>query len=232
MGSRAGVVLLQKIIEHSPAETDQEFPEILFHNNAAAPDRTRAIVYHEASPLPAILRSVEMFNQQQVDLMALACITSYYYYDAIVGYATARVLHPLQLVAEYLRKSYSKGCRAGLLATSGTLRTGLFQKGLEGCNVDIVTLSPEDQEAIFMRSVYMPNGFKSARISAEARDLMDRSVRALLKNDIDIIIGGCTEVSVAYPSRHLPVPYLDVLDLLAKKAVGHCYSATAAAMSI
>ncbi|MDO6434616.1 amino acid racemase [Flavitalea sp. BT771] len=232
MGSRAGVALVQKIIDYSPAETDQEFPEIIFHNNAPAPDRTRAIIYHEASPLPALLHSMDLFNRNQVDLVAVACITSYYYYEELAGYAKAKVLNPLQMVAEYLKKQYGKGCRAGLLATTGTLRTGLFQKYLEGSNVDLVTLSSENQEALFMRSVYMQNGFKSATISAEAHHLMDRSVRTLLKDNIDVVIGGCTEVSIAFHGQHLPVAYLDVLDLMAQRTVDLCYSTTSAAMPI
>src|SRR6266702_6173274 len=86
MGSRAGVFLLKRIIDHSPAETDQEFPEIIFHNNSMIPDRTRAIIYNKRSPFSDILRSVDLFNQNNVELIAMGCITAHYYYDEIAAY--------------------------------------------------------------------------------------------------------------------------------------------------
>jgi len=50
MGSHAGVWLFNRITELSYAQKDQEYLDILVHNNSAIPDRTRAIVYKEASP--------------------------------------------------------------------------------------------------------------------------------------------------------------------------------------
>src|SRR5580693_8367646 len=86
MGSRAGSFFLQKLIDYSPAEKDQDFLEIIFHNNSSVPDRTRAIVYKEASPLSHILRSVDLFNQNEVEVIAMGCITAYFYYDQIVSH--------------------------------------------------------------------------------------------------------------------------------------------------
>ena len=73
MSSRAGALLFKKIIDASPALTDQEFIEIILHNNSAVPDRTRAIVRGEESPANGILRSIKLFNKNQVDLVVRAC---------------------------------------------------------------------------------------------------------------------------------------------------------------
>src|SRR4051812_41760806 len=89
MGSRAGSIFFQKIIDYSPADTDQEFLEIIFHNNSVIPDRTRAIIYNEVSPLNDILKSIDLFNQNKVEVIALGCITSYYYYNQIITHTRA-----------------------------------------------------------------------------------------------------------------------------------------------
>ncbi len=224
MGSRAGVKLLQLIIDYSPAVTDQDFPEILYHNNSGIPDRTRAIINGGPSPLEGIYRSLEMFNSQQVELVAIACITSHYYYDRIADYSRSKVLNPLQLIADRLLHEYTAVKRVGVLATTGSINSGLYHQALEKCNVEVVTLDPVSQEEIFMRAVYMKNGFKSARISDEARELLLLSVNRMKALNVDMIIGGCTEVSLGVVPESKDVIYLDALDLLARKTVECCYN--------
>lgn len=224
MGSRAGVKLLQRIIDYSPAETDQEFPEIVYHNNSEIPDRTRAIIYGETSPLEGIYNSLKMFNGLEVEVVAIACITSHYYYEKIASYSHSKVLNPLDLIADQLMNEYTDVKRVGILATTGSISTGLYHQALKRCNVELVTLDPLSQEEIFMRAVYMKNGFKSASISAEAHELMQLAVQKLNALNVEIIIGGCTEVSLGIIPEGKPVRYLDALDLLAKKTVAHCYN--------
>jgi aspartate racemase len=223
MGSRAGIFLLKRIIDHSPAETDQDFPEIIFHNNSSIPDRTIAIVYKERSPLPDILKSINLFNENRVEIIALACITSYYYYNQIIAHTRAEVLNPLQLVSECIMERYPGVRKIGVLATTGTINTGLFHKELEGTGAEIVTLDHHDQEQVFMQSVYMKNGFKSAVISEEARELMREAVEKLKKRKVDVIVGGCTEVSIAVDPASVAMPYIDTVDLLARKMVDSYY---------
>lgn len=226
MGSRAGACFLQKIIGYSPAESDQEFLEIIYHNNAAIPDRTRAIVYNEPSPIDAILRSVDIFNENKVEVIALGCITSYYYYQQIIAYTNACVVNPLDLIFECIEEEHTKAKRIGVLATTGTINSRLFHQALAAKGLEVVTLDQPDQESLFMQSVYMKNGFKSAHISQHARDLMSRSVETLSRKNVDVIIGGCTEVSVALSPDMVDFPYIDTLDLLAKRTVDYCYNFT------
>lgn len=224
MGSRAGALFLKKVIDYSPAEKDQDFPEIIYHNNSNTPDRTRAIVYHEPSPLEDLLKSIRLFNQNEVELVALACITSYYYYDQLCAWTDAEVINPLKLVAECISREFPGVRRVGLLATTGTVNTGLFHQSLAQCSVEIITLQPDDQEQLFMNAVYMKNGFKSGNILPKAGTLLRQSVQKLVEQDAELIIGGCTEVSVGWEPGNTAVPFIDVLDLLAKKMVERCYS--------
>ena len=111
------------------------------------------------------------------------------------------------------------------MATTGAINSGLYHKSLAHCQVDLVTLDPADQEAIFMQAVYMKNGFKSAVISDEARVLMFLAIKKLQEVNVDLLIGGCTEVSIGIKPEAVPIPYIDTLDLLARKTVACCYNA-------
>jgi aspartate racemase len=72
--------------------------------------------------------------------------------------------------------------------------------------------------------VYMRNGYKSACISEEAVSLMNRSKDKLIEAGADLIIGGCTEVSLGIKQEYMDVQYVDTLDLLARKTVDYCYN--------
>lgn len=223
MGSRAGAMLFNKIVDYSPAIKDQDFIEILLHNNSAIPDRTRAIVYQEESPLEEVLRSIKLFNENKVDVVILACVTSYYFYEEIKMHANAEILHPVQLIKEHLLNNYAGIRKAGLLATTGTLRTRLFQNEFKDSGIELVTLNEEDQENLFMRSVYMENGLKSSHISDSAVQLFFQTIPKLLNQHAEVIIGGCTEVQIVLKDRTLSVPYIDAMDITAKEAIRICY---------
>jgi aspartate racemase len=216
-------MLLQKIVDLSPARTDQEFPEIFFHNNSAIPDRTRAIVYGETSPLDELLRSVEVMNQNKADIILLGCVTAHYYYDAVASQTSAQVLHAVQLVRQHLEGPGGPVTKAGLLATTGTVHSGLFQKEFAGSPVSLLTLSATDQEAYFMQSVYGPSGLKAGVVSEKALDLFSIAASQLHQQGAEVLIGGCTEVQIAVARRKPALPCVDAVDLLAREAVRLVY---------
>ncbi|MEO1049768.1 MAG: amino acid racemase [Bacteroidota bacterium] len=223
MGARAGSDFFSKLVEYAPALTDQEFPEVFIHSNSRIPDRTKAIVYGEASSLPEILRSVKILDQNEVDLVAMACITSYHYYPEVIKHTKANVLHPVELTARFIRKNYPDRTKVGLLATTGTIKSGLFHQIYDEYGLEPVLLDEEDQENFFMTSVYMDNGLKSSVISQEARDLFMFTIPRLKAKGAEVMVGGCSEVQLVIKQSMLDIPYVDAIDLMVKEIVDKCY---------
>ncbi len=223
MGSRAASILFRKIIDCSPAIKDQDFIEIVLHNNSAIPDRTQAIVYGGASPVREILRSIELFNQSNIDVVVLACVTSYHFFEEIQRHSKAEIINPISLVKEHILEHYGFVKKIGLLATTGTLKTGLFQNEFQDSDIEIALLNEEDQENIFMESVYMKNGLKSSKISNKALTLFNQALPKLINQGAELIIGGCTEVQIVLNNKIDQVPYIDVMDIAAKEIIRRCY---------
>lgn len=224
MGSRAASLLFSKIIDSSPAIKDQDFIEVILHNNSVVPDRTQAIVYGGSSPVKEILRSIEMFNHNEVDFVLLACVTSYHFYEEIQRYCKAEIIHPIKLVKEHILEHYGFVKKIGLLATTGTVKTGLFQNEFRGSGIEIVLLNKKNQENIFMESVYMTNGLKSSKISDKALNLFNQAVPKLIDQGAELIVGGCTEVQIVLANKPGRTPYIDVMDVAAKEVINRCYS--------
>ncbi|MBD0255395.1 MAG: aspartate/glutamate racemase family protein [Cytophagales bacterium] len=228
MGARASALLLQKVVDYSPVVSDQEFIEILLHNNSRIPDRTRAILKGGPSPEKELLRSIAIFNEQRVDAIVLACVTSYYYYDRLAAHTDAYLINPVTLVRDHLVRHAPGLTRIGLLASTGTIQSGLFREAFGRYGLEIITLEEQDQEEKFMASLYMPNGLKSGTVSAAARDRFFEAVEALRRKRVEVIVGGCSEVAILLSQASLDVPYADAMDLAAREAVGYCYGQTPA----
>ena len=223
MGSRAGMELFRKLIEYSPALSDQEFPEILLHSNSCVPDRTQAIVYQQESPIMELTRSVKLLNINNTDVIVMACITSYYYQQEIQKLTHAYVVNPVIATARYIRSRFPHIKSVGLLATTGTVRSGLFFKTFKEHDLDLVLLDEKEQELYFMNAVYMKNGLKSATISQEARDLLMTAAARLKENGAQLLVGGCSEVQLVIKNNVLGLPFVDAIDLMAREVISYCY---------
>jgi aspartate racemase len=223
MGSRAGAMLFSKVLDYSPALKDQDFIEILIHSNSAVPDRTRAIVHKAESPVNELLRSIKLLNDSYVDFIIMACVTSYYFHRTLQLHSRARILDPIDIIKKHIQDQYPTIKKIGLLATAGTIQSGIFHQAFDGTGMTVVTLDDRDTEDIFMKSVYMQGGLKSSEISGEAIDLFFQSIPKILDQGAEVIIGGCTEVQLVLKENMLPIPYIDSMDLAAREAVKLCY---------
>ena len=225
MGSRAGAVFFQKVIDYSPAIADQDFLEIILHNNSLIPDRTKAIVYNEVSPVPELIRSVKILEQNKVDAIFLSCITSHFFYELFSIHTKAIFIHPVKVAVEHVLKEYKQVKNVGLLATTGTIQSMLFHKEFSKHGIQVITLEPKDQEECFMKSIYMENGLKSSHISKDAKSLLLDCVYKMKELDVDLILGGCSELSIICDNDFSDrIPYLDVIDISALETVKYCYN--------
>ncbi|AGT34196.1 hypothetical protein OCC_13510 [Thermococcus litoralis DSM 5473] len=66
-----------------------------------------------------------------------------------------------------------------------------------------------------MKAIY--EGVKAGDIELGRKLLLE--VAKKLENEVEAIIAGCTEVSVALKPEDLSVPLVDPMDILAEKAV-------------
>lgn len=224
MGSHAGVWLFNRITELSYAQKDQEYLDILVHNNSAIPDRTRAIVYKEASPLPELERSISIFNNSDVEVAVLACMTAHYYCEQLEQHFQGKILSAVNLVQEELTTNplYTGKKKIGIIGSTGLLRSGIYQQRLEPLGYEVVTLNETEQEEFFMRPIYMDGGIKSGCLTDEVKQMFCCQVPILVSKGAEVVIGACSEVPLVMKGS-MVVPFIDAFELLARKTVEYCY---------
>ena len=213
MGPMATVDLMKKIILATPAKTDQEHIPMLVDNAPQIPDRTKAILGQGESPVPAMVRSARRLEAGGADFIIIACNTAHYFLPEVVPQVKIPVLSIVETaIAEVIRRGYRK---VGLLATIGTISTGLYQKFMEAKAISCIT-PPPDKQHLLDDMIY--DGVKANDTSYDTAP-----VRQLLidmqQTGAEAFILGCTEVPVAVAMYNLQGTFIDSTDELAKAAV-------------
>ena len=125
------------------------------------------------------------------------------------------MIHVIQKTAQLLR-SEGVGC-VGLMATDGTVESGIFQKELEAAGISVVLPDEQGQRGV-MTIIYDQ---VKAGIPADLQ-LFHGICGQLRRQGAQVVILGCTELSLLKKQADLGDGILDVLDVLAKESVIAC----------
>lgn len=216
LGPMATAYFMQLLTQMSDAKTDQEHMEILLYSKPSIPDRTQYIVgKSEKSPVPEMVLAGRKLGQMGAELIAIPCITAHYFHRELEEQIGLPIINVIEETAHCLEKESVS--RVGLLATDGTIQSGLFQKKLEEYHMQCVLPSSDGQREI-MRIIY--DEVKAGKIVdiESFRGISDE----LFCQGAQVILLGCTELSLIKRDFKLPAGYLDVIDVLARKAVQCC----------
>ena len=203
MGPLATADLFEKITLHTRAQRDQDHLRILIDSNTNIPDRTAALLHGGQDPTPQLTASAALLERMGAQVLIMPCNTAHNYYDAVAGAVHIPVLHMIRLTAQALQ---TRGvAAAGLLATDGTVQTGIYQRTFGGTGIDLLTPEPEGQRAI-MDMIYQ--GVKAGDLRYDA-SAARRAMDSLLRQGAQTLILGCTELPLAAKLYQLDYPFTD-----------------------
>lgn len=216
LGPMATALFMKMIIEMTDAKCDQEHIEMIVYNCPQIPDRTNYILGKSTqNPAPRLIELGRKLVEEGAELIAIPCITANYFYGELTAEIKAPIINIIKEVCNCLVKQEIH-C-AGLMATSGTVLSGLFQAAFEDLGCTLVLPKEEDQQDV-MHVIY--EDVKANR--PVEMDRFNRVAKHLRDAGAEVILLGCTELSVVSESHELGAGYLDVMRLLAKCAVESC----------
>lgn len=222
MGPAATCDLMEKIIELTEASCDQEHLHIISDVNTAIPDRTGAILHGGADPVPEMTASARRLEAAGAAFLIMPCNTAHFFYDAIAKSVSIPVLHMPRLTAAVLKKAGVK--KAGVLATDGTIRSGVYAKALEAEGIEPVYPGQEHQ-AMVMRLIY--DGVKARRIPLESIPV-EEILAELRRQGAEKFLLACTELPIAFETLGIRQDCLDPTRVLAFSAVEYAGAGTTA----
>ncbi|WP_186567265.1 aspartate/glutamate racemase family protein [Lawsonibacter celer] len=216
MGPQATQDFYQRILDRTEASCDQEHLPTLILSDTGMPDRTAAILGGDAEGcFRRLLSDAQLLERSGCTALAIPCNTSHFFADRLQEQLGVPIIHmPRRAVAQARQEGWHK---VGILATDGTVQTGVYQKECAAQGILAVS-PPEDVQKIVMSIIYdeIKRGEKGSR---EKFALIDRWLRSA---GCDGGILACTELSVYRTYHSLPDYYLDAMDVLAEECITAC----------
>ncbi len=216
MGPMATVYYMELIVKMTEASKDNEHIPMLVCNRTTVPDRTSFLLGEsDESPLPEILNAMSILIKGGCDIIAIPCVTAHFFFQEIAKTSEVPVISMVQETAIYLKDRKVK--KAGLMATAGTAACGFLQQELMLHGIETVIPSTEGQNKL-MKIIY-----EQVKADKEVDMQMFSEVELELKErGAEIILLGCTELSLVKKDYSIGVGYLDMMELLAERAIVKC----------
>ena len=149
MGPQATNTFYQYIIDRTDARTDQEHLSVLIFSDCAMPDRTAAILGTQAQKdevYERLLSDARMLERAGCTAIAVPCNTSHYFLDRVQEQISIPIVHMIRETARLLVSQGKK--RPGILATDGTIRTGLYQREFAAFGIYAAAPRPAAQKQV------------------------------------------------------------------------------------
>ncbi|MBT3361298.1 MAG: amino acid racemase [Rhodospirillales bacterium] len=192
MGPLATVDFMHKVIDLTPAKSDQDHLPMVIVSIPHVPDRTAAIVSGGATPLPVMLDGIDILNKAGVDCVAVPCNSAHFWIDDLSRASNAPIVHIADAAISALGGTATKMSRIGFLGTSGAVLAGIYEKRLNASGFECVNPTPEDQENLVMQGIYQ---IKAGNLD-QAKTLLDEAAANLQARGVDAVILGCTEIPI------------------------------------
>ena len=198
VGPAATVDFLQKIVRHTEARRDQDHVKLLVEQNPQIPDRTDSLIGAGPDPTIALYATCKKLEDGGASLIAIPCNTAHAFVERIQPYLGILVVNMLDVTARHVAAILSGVRRVGVLATSGTVASGVYERALAIHGVEQVLPSPAAQLRV-MEAIYGSQGVKAGFVEGVCQDDIRAAVEDVAGQGVDVVILGCTELPVLLP---------------------------------
>ncbi len=216
MGPKATSVFFEKIIENTVAHRDQDHIDMVILNHTSLPDRTTAILNNtEEEFIEAIAKDIKLLEAAGVANIAIPCNTSHYFYDRIQQMTKINIINMIEETIKEIHGKYGENSKIGILATNGTIKTGIYKSGCENYNMKLQ--NPNDcQQGQIMNIIY--NNVKGD-MDVDGSELEALIQELIIEEKCSIVILACTELSCIPLSPETAKMSIDAMDVLVRKSI-------------
>ncbi len=186
------------------AKYDGDFPHIIIYS-LPTPFFVDKPIDHEKMK-KVVLEGLKRLESFGVDFIAIPCNTVHAYFDFFKRSIKVPLLN---IVDETLKNLDSKRHKIALLATSATVESQVYQKGIEKSGSKYVS-KPEWQKQVNTL-------IKKVKSGEEVNLLWKKLLQQITKEKVDTIIIGCTDLNVLDKSKN--ITFIDSTESLAKATV-------------
>ncbi len=211
MGPDATVDFMTKVINLTPAQTDQDHIRMLVEHNPHIPSRQEAMAGTGEDPGEIIASMAARLQSAGADFIVMPCNAAHAWQPDILAAITVPFV---SIVEESVASARESGGGAiGLLTTPGCFAAGVYQRVL--ASQDAVLPTAEELAETLVLVERVKAGDKSDAVSTGLRALADR----LISRGASTLIAACTELPLVLDQSMFDVPLVASTDVLALKTV-------------
>ncbi|SET80481.1 aspartate racemase [Oceanobacillus limi] len=215
MGPKATSVFFEKIISNTVAHKDQDHLDMVILNHASLPDRTVSILENKKQEfLDAVRQDFMLFDQSGVSNIAIPCNTSHYLIEEMQSMTDINIINMVQGTVEYIRDKFGEHRKVAILATDGTIQSGVYENECKKHGIEPFVPNKELQQKV-MQTIYKIKSdvdFKASEFESIINEVITK------ENCTDVIL-GCTELSCIDISEELKSYCVDPMDILVRLSI-------------
>ena len=208
MGTQAGLDFCNKLAILYRGKIDQEYPLFVLYNKSNIPGRPESIGVQTGKlsnlvnnkknkkkyllVLKNLIDGCKLLKKSNCKFIVIPCNTAHYWYDDLKKKINLPIINMPKEVFNHTIKECKKNSNIGLLATDGTLKTGIYNKFFDN-----------DYKLIYPKSIFQINSVNKAiklvkmgKVK-EANKTIKPAIDYLIKKKCKKIILGCTELPIA-----------------------------------
>ena len=208
MGTQAGLDFCNKLAILNRGKIDQEYPLFILFNKSNIPGRPESIGVQTKKlsnksknkkiekkyllVLKSLLHGCKVLRESKCKFIVIPCNTAHYWYEDLKKKIDLPIVNMPREVFNHAKKKCKKNSSIGLLATEGTLKTGIYNKFFD-----------RDYNLIFPDNLLQKNSVNKAIKLVkmgkvrEASKMIKPAIEFLVKKKCKKIILGCTELPIA-----------------------------------
>ena len=208
MGTQAGLDFCNKLAILYRGKIDQDYPLFLLYNKSNIPGRPESIGIHTGKlsnktnnnkskkkyelVLKSLVKGCELLKKGNCKFIVIPCNTAHYWYDDLKNKIKLPIINMPKEVFTYAKKKCKKKSSIGLLATEGTLKTGVYNKFFDK-DYNLVFPNKSIQNSSVNKAIKL---VKMGKVKL-ANKIIRRAIDYLIKKKCKKIILGCTELPIA-----------------------------------
>ena len=191
MGTQAGLDFCNKLAKLNKGKTDQQYPLFVLYNKSNIPGRPENL-HRYNKVLKSLLAGCKFLEKSKCKFIVIPCNTAHYWFDDLQKKTKIPIISMPKEVYAHSTKTCKKNSIIGLLATEGTIKTGVYNKFFDK-KYKLINPGKLVQKNNVNKAIKL---VKMGKIK-DAEKAIRPAVNSLIKMKCSKIILGCTELPIA-----------------------------------
>lgn len=215
MGPDATVDFMSRVLQATPASTDQDHVRMLIENNPRIPSRQLAMRGEGQDPGPEIAAVAARLEAAGAEFLVMPCNLAHAWQSDIKAAISIPFVSIIDVSVQSALDRGDEGSVVGLMTTPGCFTAGLYQQALAASGRAVITQTPDE----LAKTMSLVERIKSGDQSEEVRSGLQALANELVHRGAKVLIAACTEFPLVLDEPMFDVAFVSSTDVLARKTV-------------